>query len=130
VDPVPLSPLEKAVQSVKECFAPAKLQKGIDTALAGLGLFGSLALMSVLEPIVGVKLFAAPMMASGIIFFSPPSPPNPFGFLVGTTGSGKLPGSYACCDPPQLLRSGVGASNGQITSLARSLASDLGIYVH
>ena len=90
VDPAPPSPWEKAVQSVKECFSPAKLGKGIDAALAGLGLFGSLALMSLLEPIVGVKLFAAPMMASGIIFFSPASPPNPFGFLVATTGSATV----------------------------------------
>ena len=46
--------------------------------------------MAVLEPRLGIKLFAAPMMASGIIFFSPPSPPDPTGFLVGTAGAATV----------------------------------------
>ena len=58
--------------------------RNADIALAGLGLAGSIALLGFLQDAVGVKLFVPPMMASGIIFFSGPAPPNPKGFLFGT----------------------------------------------
>jgi hypothetical protein len=85
------------------------MPKIVDSALAGLGLFGSLALMAVLEPIVGVKLFAAPMMASGIIFFSPSTPPNPFGFLVGTTGSATVAAGALALMSARSMPAAVGA---------------------
>ena len=54
-----------------------------DTALAGLGLWGSVSLLAYLEPLAG-PLFLDPMLASGIIFFVGPAPPNPKAFLSGT----------------------------------------------
>jgi hypothetical protein len=64
----------------------AALPKMADAALAGLGLAGSFALMGALEPKLGLKLLVPPMMASGIIFFSPATPPSPKGFAAGTLG--------------------------------------------
>ena len=62
------------------------LDKWADAALAGLGLAGSFALLDVIGAKFGVKLVVPPMMASGIIFFSPATPPSPRGFLGGTVG--------------------------------------------
>ena len=70
--------------------APKLTSRNADIALAGLGLAGSIALLGVLQDAVGVKLFVPPMMASGIIFFSGPAPPNPKGFLFGTLCSCTL----------------------------------------
>jgi len=58
--------------------------------LAGAGLAGSFALIGALEAKIGVKLFVPPMMASGIIFFSPATPPSPKGFLSGTLGCASV----------------------------------------
>ncbi len=66
---------------------PTKL---VDTALAGLGLWGNCSVLGLLEPKLGVRLFAPPMMASGIIFFAAPTPPHPKGFLTGTLCSATL----------------------------------------
>lgn len=68
--------------------AQRRLPKAVDSLLAGAGLAGTLALMGALELRLGLKLFAPPMMASGIIFFSGSAPPNPKGFLSGTLGCG------------------------------------------
>jgi len=65
-------------------------QRFMDAVLAGLGLASSFALMGALEKPLGLKLFAPPMMASGIIFFSPVAPPNLKGFLSGTVGCATL----------------------------------------
>jgi len=64
----------------------AQLPRMVDTCLAGLGLFGSLALLGAAETAFGVKLVVPPMMASGIIFFAGAHPPSPKGFLSGTVG--------------------------------------------
>lgn len=56
----------------------------VDITLQGLGLAGTIAIMGLLEPLISVKLFAPPMMASGIIFFLGESPPQPNGFLLGS----------------------------------------------
>lgn len=58
--------------------------------LVQLGLAGSFALLGALEPKLGIKLFVPPMMASGLIFFSPATPPSPRGFLVGTIGCASI----------------------------------------
>ena len=72
--------------------------KAADTALAGLGLFGAIALLGALEPVFDVKLFVPPMMASGIIFFAGPTPPDPRGFLSGTLCSATL-SAFLLCAP-------------------------------
>ena len=64
--------------------------KAADTALAGLGLFSTIALLGLAETTTDLKLFVPPMMASGIIFFAGPTPPNPKGFLSGTLCSATL----------------------------------------
>ena len=69
---------------------PSLGPKTLDTVLAGLGLWGGCAALGWLEPVVGRKLFAPPMMASGIIFFYGPEPPHPEGFLSGTLCSATL----------------------------------------
>lgn len=74
-------------------FLPTTLPdrpKAVDTALAGLGLFGTIALLGFLEDVTGVQLFVPAMMASGIIFFAGPAPPDPRGFLSGTLCSATL----------------------------------------
>ena len=88
-------PLTPAAESVS---APAHLltafwPKVIDTALSGLGLFAAMLLLNGLETVVGVKLFAPPMLASGIIIFAGPTPPSPRSFLLGTLGASG-PGSW------------------------------------
>lgn len=70
--------------------APKLTSRNADIAIAGIGLAGSIALLGVLQDAVGVKLFVPPMMASGIIFFAGPAPPNPKGFLFGTLCSCTL----------------------------------------
>ena len=62
----------------------------VDTVLAGLGLWGGCTALGLLEPLTGLRLFAPPMMASGIIFFAGPQPPHPKGFLSGTLCSATL----------------------------------------
>ena len=64
--------------------------KVTDALLAGAGLAGTMALMGALEPKLGLKLFVPPMMASGIIFFSPATPPSPKGVLSGTVGCASV----------------------------------------
>ena len=66
------------------------LDKIVDACLAGLGLASSCALLGALEPRFGVKLFVPPMMASGILFFSPVKPPSPKGLLSGTIGCASV----------------------------------------
>lgn len=61
----------------------------VDTSLAGVGLFGSISLLGLLEPHVGA-LFAPPMLASGIVFFISAEPPHPKGFLSGTVCSATI----------------------------------------
>lgn len=68
----------------KDSFLPTAGPKAVDALIAGAGLFASISLLGLLEPLCGVPLFAPPMMASGIIFFGPTSPPSPTGFLMGT----------------------------------------------
>lgn len=67
-----------------------QLDKVVDTCIAGLGLTATFALMGALEPRLGVKLFVPPMMASGLIFFSPATPPSPKGFISGTIGCASV----------------------------------------
>lgn len=66
------------------------LPKVADALLAGAGLAGTMALMGAIEPKLGLKLFVPPMMASGIIFFSPATPPSPKGLLSGTVGCASV----------------------------------------
>ena len=70
--------------------APKLTPRNADIALAGIGLAGSIALLGGLQDAMGIKLFVPPMMASGIIFFAGPTPPNPKGFLFGTLCSCTL----------------------------------------
>lgn len=58
--------------------------KLVDSVLAGIGLWFGVAMLGLMEPVVGLTLFAPPMMASGIIFSIGPSPPSPKGFISGT----------------------------------------------
>ena len=67
-----------------ESQLPAIRPRMADTALAGMGLWGGCSSLCLLERMLQVRLFAPPMMASGIIFFFGPSPPDPYGFLSGT----------------------------------------------
>ncbi len=62
----------------------------VDALLAGVGLAGSFAAMGALEQKLSCKLVVAPMLASGIIFFSPATPPSPKGILSGTIGCATL----------------------------------------
>lgn len=64
--------------------------KQADIALAGLGLCASIGGLGVLQDLLNVKLFAAPMAASGIIFFAGPNPPNPKGFVSGSLASAAI----------------------------------------
>lgn len=61
-----------------------------DSALAGLGLWGSISMLGALEPVIGQPLFLPAMAASGIIFFVGTEPPKPSGFLSGTLCSATL----------------------------------------
>ena len=61
-----------------------------DTIIAGVGLAGTIITLGSLQSLLDVKLFVPPMMASGIIFFSGPKPPDPKGFLSGTICSATL----------------------------------------
>ena len=58
--------------------------------LAGLGLWGSISSLGVMQTLLGRSLFVPPMMASGIIFFAGPSPPSPQGFLSGSVCSATI----------------------------------------
>jgi hypothetical protein len=69
---------------------PKLFPKLLDSTLAGAGLAGAISLLCVLQGLLGVKLFAAPMMASGIIFFAAQKPPPPTGFIVGTLAGTTL----------------------------------------
>ena len=80
--------LRKSVTS--SSLLPSIGPKAIDTALAGLGLWGGCSVLGLLEPIVGLPLFAPAMMASGIIFFAGSEPPHPKGFLSGTVCSATI----------------------------------------
>ena len=64
--------------------------KAADTVLAGVGLSASIAALGGLEGVAHTTLFVPPMMASGIIFFANPAPPDPRGFLSGTLCSATL----------------------------------------
>ena len=64
--------------------------KSADALLAGFGLAAGCAVLGLLQPHVGVPLFAPPMMASGVIFFYGPEPPHPKGFLSGTLASSTV----------------------------------------
>mmetsp|Transcript_7336 Transcript_7336/g.17701 ORF Transcript_7336/g.17701 Transcript_7336/m.17701 type:complete len:329 (-) Transcript_7336:146-1132(-) len=68
----------------------ASLPKVADALIGGVGLALSMGLLAVLEAKFKVKLFAAPMMASGIIFFAPQTPPDPGPFVSGTIGSASV----------------------------------------
>ena len=73
-----------------QTLLPALGPKAADTMLAGTGLFAGCSMLGVFELVLGVRLFAPPMMASGIIFFCNTSPPHPQGFLSGTLCSATL----------------------------------------
>ena len=95
--------------------APSLLTpKAADTLLAGLGLFGSCSVLGLLEPVLPVRLFAPPMVASGIIFFAGPSPPHPKGFMLGTLCSATLSvGALAVLStivPPAVAQGGAAAA--------------------
>lgn len=87
------SDLLAQLSAVKPSLPKLDLSKCVDSILAGIGLAGSCALIGVLEPRLGKKLFVPPMMASGIIFFSPQAPPSPKGLISGTIGSGSVSGA-------------------------------------
>lgn len=86
--PVPLAVADLSPSAPPE--APKLTPRNADIALAGVGLAASIALLGGLQDAMGVKLFVPPMMASGIIFFTGPAPPNPKGFLFGTLCSCTL----------------------------------------
>ena len=92
--PTPLLALRGGVSDRKALVLKGSglppLDKVVDACLAGLGLAGSCALLGVMEPRFGVKLFVPPMMASGILFFSPVKPPSPKGILSGTVGCASV----------------------------------------
>ena len=69
---------------------PVLLPKTIDAMLAGGGLAAAIALLCIAQGVVGLKLFVAPMMASGIIFFAAKRPPPVTGFAVGTLAGTTL----------------------------------------
>ena len=69
---------------------PAPKPFAADALLAGIGLGCGIATLGLLEKLLGLRLFAPPMMASGIIFFAGQTPPNPKGFLAGTFCSATL----------------------------------------
>ena len=69
---------------------PVSLPKAIDAMLAGGGLAAAIALLCIAQGVIGLKLFVAPMMASGIIFFSAKRPPPVTGFAVGTLAGTTL----------------------------------------
>lgn len=71
-------------------FPEPSVEKAVDGALAGLGLFAAFAAMGAIEKAFGVSLVAAPMMASAIIFFAAAAPPDPKGFLFGTLGCATI----------------------------------------
>merc|ERR1719461_501357 len=56
----------------------------IDMTIAGFSLFATISSLGLLEMVVGVPLYAGPMLASGIIFFVGAEPPSPKAFLWGT----------------------------------------------
>mmetsp|Transcript_70899 Transcript_70899/g.140646 ORF Transcript_70899/g.140646 Transcript_70899/m.140646 type:complete len:325 (-) Transcript_70899:90-1064(-) len=69
---------------------PDQRLKALDAVLAGIGLFGGCSILGRMEQLLGLKLFAPPMMASGLIFFVGPTPPHPQGFLSGTLCSATV----------------------------------------
>ena len=84
---------EPTLPNVVDGLIPTRFDdvpKLVDTALAGIGLAGTIIAMGSLQTVLGMKLFVPPMMASGIIFFSGPKPPDPKGFLSGTICSATL----------------------------------------
>lgn len=81
---------EPRQQAAGAPLLPTPAPKLVDAVLAGLGLCGSCATLGWLETAVGIRLFAPPMLASGIIFFHGPSPPQPTSFLSGTLCSATL----------------------------------------
>ena len=89
----------------------------VDAALAGVGLALSLAVLGWLELMLKVKLFALPMMASGLIFFAQAQPPNPKGFYVGTIGACVCTTALVCTSA---LPIEVGAGNTIIELLTRT----------
>lgn len=79
--------------SIIKGFLPETLPdatKAVDTLLAGIGLFASIALLGWVQDTFHVQAFVPAMMASGIIFFAGPAPPDPRGFLSGTLCSATL----------------------------------------
>ena len=64
--------------------------KAVDTLLAGIGLWVGCAALGVVETWTGARVFAPPMLASGIIFFAGPHPPDPTNFLSGSLCSATL----------------------------------------
>eukprot|EP00802_Teleaulax_amphioxeia_P023488 Tamp_24074.p1 GENE.Tamp_24074~~Tamp_24074.p1 ORF type:complete len:312 (-),score=66.11 Tamp_24074:69-938(-) len=81
---------------------PKLLPKAMDVSLSGAGLAASISALCILQGMIGVKLFAAPMMASGIIFFAAQKPPPTTGFLVGTFAGTTLCEAIFMVTPEQL----------------------------
>jgi len=93
----------------------ANLPKIADALISGVGLALSMGMLAVLESRFKVKLFAAPMMASGIIFFAPQAPPGPVPFISGTIGSSSVCAAiFALCSSrgiPVPMASGAAAGS-------------------
>jgi len=88
----PRHPSPRLVASVKGLL-PTLLPdtpKAVDTAIAGVSLAGTITALGSLESQFGVPLYTPALMASGIIFFVGPAPPDPKGFLSGTLCSATL----------------------------------------
>lgn len=86
----PTSRLVRTITDGMTSLLPAPGPAAADSVLAGLGLGCSVAALGVLEKGLSLRLFAPPMMASGIIFFAGQTPPHPKGFLSGTLCSATL----------------------------------------
>ena len=81
---------EAAKNDAMAILMPSAGPKAADAIIAGMGLFGSISALGILQSFTGRSLFAPPMMASGIIFFAGATPPSPDGFLSGTLCSATV----------------------------------------
>jgi len=93
VEDWPIAMVSAEVSRWKTRIGECNIVKVVDTILGGLGIAVSMAGLAMIESRFAVKMFAPPMMASALIFFSPEHPPGPRNFFSGTLAGGTAGGA-------------------------------------